>query len=31
VVQKVPDLIVDVGGPLFRGILGIGLMTSLFR
>jgi hypothetical protein len=29
--HMVADAIVAVGGPLFWGVLGIGLLTSLFR
>jgi hypothetical protein len=31
VTQMVADAIVAVGGPLFWGVLGIALLTSLFR
>jgi len=31
VAHMVADAIVAVGGPLFSGVLGIGLLTSLFR
>jgi hypothetical protein len=31
VAHMVADAIVTVGGPLFWGVLGIGLLTNLFR
>jgi len=29
--HMVADAIVTIGGPLFWGVLGIGLLTNLFR
>jgi hypothetical protein len=31
VVHMVADTMVTVGGPFFWGVLGIGLVTNLFR
>jgi len=31
VAHMVAEAIVVIGGPLFWGVLGIGLLTSLFR
>jgi hypothetical protein len=31
VAHMIADAIVTIGGPLFWGVLGIGLLTSLFR